>query len=114
VFVEAVVPARQDNRHPGAKGDLLAQYVPDGKPLYLIRVKDEGIMFYYGRVHSLPGGSAPVRRLKGPAQLPFEAGPHYCILETDEWGQWPKDRPGKVVLDLTDEQGAPIVLVSVD
>jgi 4-amino-4-deoxy-L-arabinose transferase-like glycosyltransferase len=113
VFVEAVVPARQSQRQPCAKGELLAQHVLDGKPLYLFRVKDEGIMFYYSRAHPLPESSPPVRRLQGPAKLPLEAAPNYCILESDEWRQWPKDRPGTVVLSLTDEQEAPMVLVCV-
>lgn len=114
IFVEAIVPARQGQRRPGAKAELLARHVPEGKPLYLMRVKDEGIMFYYVRSHPLPDGAAPVRRLNHAAELPTEAGPHYCILEMDEWRCWPKDRPVVLVVSLTDEQLAPIVLVCVN
>jgi hypothetical protein len=61
-------------------------------------------MFYYDR---------PVLRLKNPAELPSSTEPMYCILEDAEWGQWDFSRPAQAVLRLTDEQGAPIVLVKV-
>ncbi|HYT89372.1 MAG TPA: hypothetical protein VEL76_11755, partial [Gemmataceae bacterium] len=71
---------------------------------YLFRLKDEGIMFYYGR---------PVLRLASPADLPCRGTPVYCILEEAEWEQWQTPRPVQVLHHLTDEQGAPIVLVRV-
>src|SRR5262249_21744553 len=48
-FVEVVVPARLHNREPRAKGERLAALVPPDKTLYLSKLKDEGIMFYYRR-----------------------------------------------------------------
>src|SRR5205085_2177872 len=48
-FVELVIPARNQNREPHAKGERLAALVPPEKTLYLSRLKDEGIMFYYRR-----------------------------------------------------------------
>jgi 4-amino-4-deoxy-L-arabinose transferase-like glycosyltransferase len=104
VFVHAVMPSRNANREPRAKGQLLAGLVPAGYTLYLFRLKDEGIMFYYGR---------PVLRLAGPADLPSRGEPVYCILEEQEWRQWRTARPVRVLCHLTDEQGAPIVLVRV-
>jgi 4-amino-4-deoxy-L-arabinose transferase-like glycosyltransferase len=103
-FVHAVIPHRNRDREPRAKGRQLAALVPDQSTLYLFRLKDEGIMFYYGR---------PVRRLASPAQLPWHSEPMYCILEQAEWEQWSSDRPAEAILRLRDEQGAPIVLVRV-
>jgi hypothetical protein len=103
VFVEVVVPARMRDRQPRAKAEQLAAAVPEGQTLYLCRLKDEGIMFYYGRT---------VRRLAGPGQLPSSAGPHYVIVTTAELGGW-KSSLSEEVLSLTDQQGEPIVLLRV-
>jgi 4-amino-4-deoxy-L-arabinose transferase-like glycosyltransferase len=104
VFVHAWVPHRNANRQPRAKGELLASLVPAGRTLYLFRLKDEGIMFYYGR---------QVVRLASPADLPSPGEPVYCILEQSEWEQWGASRPAEAVQRLRDEQGARIVLVRV-
>lgn len=105
VFVEKIVPARNLNREPRAKGELLARLVPEGKTLFLSRLKDEGIMFYYGR---------QVLRLESFAKLPASANPWYCILDDSEWRKWPAERPAVVIERLLDEQGAPIVLVKLE
>jgi 4-amino-4-deoxy-L-arabinose transferase-like glycosyltransferase len=104
VFVHAIMPGRNANREPRDKGQLLAALVPPGRTLYLFKLKDEGIMFYYGR---------PVLRLAGPEDLPSPSEPMYCILEEREWREWQTERPVEVLRHLTDEQGAPIVLVRV-
>jgi 4-amino-4-deoxy-L-arabinose transferase-like glycosyltransferase len=103
-FVHAVTPQRNGNREPRAKGQLLAHLVPPGFVLYLFKLKDEGIMFYYGR---------SVLRLDSPADLPSSGEPVYCILEATELEQWSVPRRAEVLRRLTDEQGAPIVLVRV-
>jgi 4-amino-4-deoxy-L-arabinose transferase-like glycosyltransferase len=132
-FVHAVIPRRNHGREPRAKGETLARLVPAGETLYLFRLKDEGIMFYYGR---------PVRRLTSFEQLPSSLQPHYCILDESEWRRWQAyqlargaslgfggrrgretraERGGQrpagpletVILRLRDEQGDPIVLVKV-
>jgi 4-amino-4-deoxy-L-arabinose transferase-like glycosyltransferase len=105
VFVQIVVPARNHSREPRLKGDIVASLVPEAEPLYLFGLKDEGIMFYYGR---------PVKRLADPSQLPSSGEPSYCILVESEWGQWrasPPTQPATVLHWLNDEQGAPIVVV---
>jgi hypothetical protein len=70
-------------------------------------MKDEGIMFYYGR---------PVLRLARPADLPSSGEPLYCILGVKEWNTW-RERSSRAVepltTDLRDEQGDEIVLVRV-
>ncbi len=104
VYVEAVLPRRNPTRQPKEKGDQLAALVPPSEVLYLFQLKDEGIMFYYGRT---------VRRLPGPAQLPSSKQPHYCILDESEWRHWSSIRPAEMLLRMPDEQGDPIVLVRV-
>jgi 4-amino-4-deoxy-L-arabinose transferase-like glycosyltransferase len=105
VFVEVVLPRRNPMRQPKEKGERLATLVPEQEVLYLFRLKDEGIMFYYGRT---------VRRLAGPAQLPSSNQPLYCILDETEWRTWSPTRSAEMLLTLPDEQGDPIVLVRVE
>jgi hypothetical protein len=81
--------------------------------LYLFRLKDEGILFYFGRLRSSVTGGPPARRLAAPEQLPSHAEPVYCILDDNEWRQWHGPRRIEPLLPLTDEQGAPIVLARV-
>lgn len=111
IFVEVVIPRRNPNRAPRAKGEQLAAVVPPGAPLYLFHLKDEGIMFYYSRLRQAGDTEPPVRRLRSPAELPSSGGPVYCILDEPEWQGWQPRRPAEVLLHLTDEQGAPVVLV---
>ncbi|HXG09422.1 MAG TPA: glycosyltransferase family 39 protein [Gemmataceae bacterium] len=79
VHVHLIVPVRSHGRQPQAKAQQLAALVPPGATLYLFKVKDEGIMFYYGR---------PVRRVNGPDELPSQPEPLYGILTEQEWRQW--------------------------
>jgi exodeoxyribonuclease VII large subunit len=102
VFVNAIVPARNQGREPRNKGEQIAALVPSGETLYVSRLKDEGIMFYYGR---------HVRRVASWRQLPSSAGPVYCILDAAEWQAEQESGLSQKLLDLQDEQGAPIVLV---
>jgi 4-amino-4-deoxy-L-arabinose transferase-like glycosyltransferase len=104
LFVHAVMPHRNADRQPRAKGALLAALVPVDRILYLFRLKDEGIMFYYGR---------PALRLASPEHLPGGPEPRYCILTDTEWQRWPASRPAEELRRFADEQGAPLVLVRV-
>jgi 4-amino-4-deoxy-L-arabinose transferase-like glycosyltransferase len=104
VHVDAVIPTRNWHRDPRAKGELLARLVPEGEILYLFKLKDEGVMFYYGRT---------VRRLASPALLPSSDQPLYCILDEPEFADWHLPLAIEVVQRLTDQQGDPIVLVRV-
>jgi hypothetical protein len=104
VFVQVLIPARVQARDPRGKGTQLARAVPEGKTLYRFRQKDEGIMFYFGR---------EVRLLQQTEQLASPGEPVYCILDEQEWQQWPADRQVEVVLHTRDEMGAPMVLVRV-
>ena len=104
VFVEAITPARNQTRQPRAKGERLAALVPADKTLYLSQLKDEGIMFYYGRT---------VRRLESFEELPSSEEPVYCILDDPEWRQWWLPGTASVVERMQDEQGDPMMLVKV-
>ena len=108
VFVHAVVPLRQPSRDPQGKAAVLSELVPSHCILYLFHLKDEGIMFYYGR---------PVVRLPGPNELPSSGEPLYCILAQGEWDtcRQVSSRSAQALTEgLRDEQGSPIVLVRVD
>jgi len=105
VYVEGVLPLRNPARQPKEKGEQLAALVPANEVLYLFQLKDEGIMFYYGRT---------VRRLPGPAQLPSSNKPLYCILDETEWRNWPSSEPAETLIRMPDEQGDPIFLMRVN
>lgn len=99
--VHLVVPQRAQQRQACSKGERLARLVPPGEVLYLLGIKDEGLMFYFGR---------PALRLPGPGQLP--AAPDvYCLVTAREWAAWSEPRDTEVVEHLQDAQGEPIVLL---
>jgi 4-amino-4-deoxy-L-arabinose transferase-like glycosyltransferase len=102
VYVGWVCPSCDGRHRPRRTGELLAALVPAGQRLHLFGVKDEDVLFYFGR---------PALRLSGPTQLP--TGRAYCLLTAGEWSHWPADLPGRVVDRLRDTQGAPLVLVAV-
>jgi 4-amino-4-deoxy-L-arabinose transferase-like glycosyltransferase len=97
-FVGWVVPARQAERHPTRGAAVLAAEVPPQEILYIADLKDDGLLFHYGR---------PVRRLREDA-----APGAWCLLTADEWAGWPAGRAVKVA-DLLDGQGKALVLVQV-
>jgi 4-amino-4-deoxy-L-arabinose transferase-like glycosyltransferase len=103
LLVEVITPHREGERHPRAKGELIATLVPPGNTLYLCRLKDEGIMFYYSR---------PVRRLQSFGELLSPTEPMYCMLEAQEWAALGRT-PAEVVCPMRDQQGADIVLLKV-
>jgi 4-amino-4-deoxy-L-arabinose transferase-like glycosyltransferase len=102
LFIQVVVPQRSAQRHTRDKAALLASLVPVNQILYLFKLKDEGIMFYFGR---------PVVRLAGPDDLPFSPGVLFCILTEEEWRHWNNSRSAEVVQRMQDAQGDNIVLV---
>jgi 4-amino-4-deoxy-L-arabinose transferase-like glycosyltransferase len=109
VFVNMHMSQRFLARDPQGKAAVIAGLVPHGCILYLFQIKDEGIMFYYGR---------QVQRLHAPGDLPSSGEPLYCILAKDEWSRWQQssNRPAVRLSDasLADEQGDPMVLVRVE
>ena len=97
----AAPPARSADRQPRARGRELAGLVPNEATLYLSRVKDEGVLFYYGR---------PARRLANFDRLPSAMEPYFCLLTDEEWRTWNPALPAQNVASLTDAQGDPLVL----
>jgi hypothetical protein len=99
VFVEVVIPSRTAKRDPMPAATALRERVPSDQPLYLFRLKDEGVMFYYGR---------PAVRLNNPGELPRGA---YAVLIRQEWDD--RDAFGHLQLVdwLLDQQGDPLILV---
>jgi hypothetical protein len=93
-------------RAPRAKAQILDRAVPAGNTLYVFLAKDEGIMFYYGR---------PVVRLTDWQQLPLGEEPVYCILQHEEWQKYRQRSDAEIIREvyLEDEQGDPMVVVSV-
>ena len=96
-YVQVVVPDREGGRSARATAEQIAALVPEGDTLYLCDLKDEGILFYYGR---------PARRVGRLRDLNGMGRPVYCVLTKAEW----EARPGAALLWLRDEQGAPMVL----
>ncbi len=98
-FVELVVPQRTANRNAEATGAELRAHVPSGAPLYALKLKDEGVTFYYAR---------PVRKLTDPRLLPSGA---HALLIRQEW----EDRAAfghlQLLCCMNDQQGDPIYLV---
>jgi hypothetical protein len=104
-YTHAVLPERHARRvQPRGAAEQLKLAVPTDHTLYLCRLKDEGVMFYYGR---------PARRLASWSELPSPGEPMYCILEESEWAQWPATRSALPLLWLRTQQREPIVLVQV-
>jgi 4-amino-4-deoxy-L-arabinose transferase-like glycosyltransferase len=101
-FVHIVAPSRDAYRQTRTKAEVLAASIPLGCMLYVSALKDEGLMFYYGR---------PVRRVAALDQLPSSVLPAYCILDKLEWERWQCPERTTVVQRLKDAQDAPIVLV---
>lgn len=102
LFVTVIVPARDRQRMPRETAQQIAEVVPPEQTLYLFRLKDEGILFYYGR---------PARRLPAPSFLPATEHVTYCLLVESEWQQGISLRPAQALLQLRDQQGHPIFLV---
>ncbi|MBP3958286.1 glycosyltransferase family 39 protein [Gemmata sp. G18] len=99
VFVEVVIPQRTAGRNAEATGAALREHVPVGEPLFVLKLKDEGVMFYYAR---------PASRLTDVRALPPGA---FAVLIRQEW----EDRAAfghlELVSCMNDQQGDPIYLV---
>jgi len=101
VFVESVVPARTAGRNARETGEQIARLVPPGDILYLCRLKDEGVLFYYGR---------PARRLDS-FEDPLREQSIYVLMLDAEWdGERYTGRPEHLA-ELRDQQQAAIHLV---
>ena len=100
VFVEAAVPHRAAGREARETGGRLARLVPPGETLYLCRLKDEGVLFYYGR---------PACRL--PRIAASDDSIIYVLMLDAEWDGGNYSGRPEHLAELRDQQGAPIHLV---
>jgi len=102
IYVEAVVHDRTAYRNARQTGQEIARLVPEGQILYLCRLKDEGVLFYYGR---------PAHRLDLETIAPRTAV--YALLLDAEWQEHQfRGRP-EYIAELRDQQNAPIHLVRI-
>ena len=98
-FVEYVVQNRAAKYDPIPAATTLRAHVPENEPLYLFRLKDEGVMFSFGR---------RAIRLHHPQNLPAGA---FAVLLRQEWEDRPSFGHLDVVTWMHDQQGDAIVLV---
>ncbi len=91
-FVAEIVPGRDAGRSPRTTAERIAAATPAGEIIYLCDLKDEGILFYYGR---------PALRVDNVNDLFETETPRYCLLTAAEWNA----RPVPALLRLVDEQG---------
>ena len=99
--MEVVVPQRSASRRAPEIAAELREVVPPGETVRLFRLKDEGVMFYYGR---------PAKRERNRAFLPR---PVYAFLIEAEWEA--RDVLGEVemVHRACDQQGDPLIVVRI-
>ena len=102
--VHGYFPLRDRERDPAATGAAIARAVDPSETLYLVHLKDEGLMFYYGR---------PVRRLATLEQLTCSGPGRFCILEQDEAEATVLRDRLQVRARLHDQQGDPIVVARI-
>ncbi|MFM7149420.1 MAG: ArnT family glycosyltransferase [Gemmataceae bacterium] len=98
VWVGVVVPRRLQDRDLRGEGSRLARLVPEEATLRLSRLKDEGLLFYYGR---------SARRCLGSEEVPERES--WWLLTGDESRSLPPS--ALIVAHLRDGQGQPVVLV---
>jgi 4-amino-4-deoxy-L-arabinose transferase-like glycosyltransferase len=100
VFVEVAVPERTAGRNARETGEQLAHLVPEGEILYLCRLKDEGVLFYFGR---------PAQRLAN-FDWATESAIYVLMLDAEWQNEAPRGRCDYIA-ELRDQQQAPIHLV---
>jgi 4-amino-4-deoxy-L-arabinose transferase-like glycosyltransferase len=98
-FVEIAVPKRTAGRNAEATATELRERVLPDRPLYVFKLKDEGVTFYYAR---------PVTKLTDPRALPAGA---YAILIRQEWADRAAFGRLELLCCMHDQQGDPIYLV---
>jgi 4-amino-4-deoxy-L-arabinose transferase-like glycosyltransferase len=98
-FVEIVMPLRTGRRNPLPIAAELRTIVPEHETLYIDKLKEDGVLFYYAR---------PVQRWRGSFPLPPGA---YLALIASEWEPWQQRGSIRLVARLQDQQGDPLIIV---
>ena len=99
VFVEVVIPRRTAGRDAEATASQLRELVPPGETLHVFKLKDEGVMFYFGR---------PAHKLHEPRELPHGA---FAVFIQSEWDARADYGDVQLVRWMYDQQGDPLILV---
>ena len=98
-FVEIAIPRRSAGRNAEATAAELRDRVPAGESLYVFKLKDEGVTFYYAR---------PAVRAHDPHALPSGA---FAVLIRQEWEDRIAFGRFELIYCMHDQQGDPIYLV---
>lgn len=98
LFVEVVQAQRAERRNPIPIGAELRRLIPEGEIVYLGRLKDEGVLFYYGR---------PARRCRNFNEIPR---PAYALLLESEWYEVQSRHAAELIRWMYDQQGDPLVV----
>ncbi|MFO0825578.1 MAG: hypothetical protein U0792_21060 [Gemmataceae bacterium] len=98
-FVEFVISARAAKHNAEPIAAQLRERIPGGEPLYLFRLKDEGVLFYYAR---------PAHRLHHPRELPPGS---FAVLIQQEWEAREAFGDLELIDRLSDQQGDPLIVV---
>lgn len=93
-----------DLRQTRTKGQQLAALVPVGELLYLLGIKDEGLLFYFGRA---------ARSLDSAGQLPDADPGVYCLVSESKAQSLFSGRSVELIQKLSDSQGDPVLLLRV-
>lgn len=104
IHVEVLMPARFRERPSlEAQATIMRQFVPTGARLYLARVKDECLLFNYGR---------GVQRLGNWSTFVWQ-GSDCCALTPEERRNWPDSIVSSIVQEcsILDAQGDTLLLV---
>jgi 4-amino-4-deoxy-L-arabinose transferase-like glycosyltransferase len=97
VYTEVVVPTRSERPHLQATANQLCEMVPAGETLFLCKLKDEGVLFEYGRSAQRFAWERPPNSCAYALLIEAEWQAHQSRLEVIAW--------------LSDQQGDKIVLV---
>jgi hypothetical protein len=103
-YAHGLLNRRSHERPARATGASLARLVPVEHVLYLLGIRDDGILFYFGR---------PAQAVASPRELPAGPGPVYCLLRPESVRNWPSGKIAEPVQTLTDAQGQSLLLVRV-
>jgi 4-amino-4-deoxy-L-arabinose transferase-like glycosyltransferase len=105
VFVDVIIPRRDPNRSPAAKGQRLAELVPSEQTLYVGGPGNESTLFYFSRLRT------PPRRIDDPDRLLWLPEPVFCTLNAIRGRNWLSEGKADLIESLTDERGEPLLLL---
>jgi hypothetical protein len=103
-YANGLIHRRGHDHSPQANGQLLASLLPADQLLYLLDIKEDDVLFYFGR---------PALQLHNPAHLPAGPDPVYCLLDHKALQGWHSGKTVEMVQEITIAQGTKLYLVRV-